>query len=130
MSRIFDTGVPVTETQRRFFASSGRRFLMAVLLVLLLLGFLVSLLGLFGLWQASRTYSVEYSDIDRHFRFGSIGSEQSSGIPVKLLRGLPLAFPEHFGDQRDYSRFGFLYDPDAPDPSAARRLRQGQAFGP
>lgn len=106
MSKLFPTGAPVTETQKRFYASSGRRRL-GVLVILA--GLATIALAFYATWQITRSFSQEYSDIERHFRHGSIGSEQSSGLPVKLLNTLPVVFPEHFGGNKDYSGFGFLY---------------------
>ena len=48
-----------------------------------------------------------------HFKYGSIGSEVSSGIPYWAWQAMPRLFPEDFDARTDYSAFGFLYETDA-----------------
>ncbi len=64
-----------------------------------------------------------YSNIDAHFRYGSIGAETASGIPYKVWKALPVLYPEKFPGG-DYSSLGFLYDgADLPIGIAKRRVR-------
>lgn len=52
------------------------------------------------------------SDLD-HFKYGSIGSEVSSGIPYWAWQAMPRLFPEEFAGRGDYAALGFLYERDA-----------------
>lgn len=129
MRPLFQHGTPVTAVQRNFYASPSRKWLARLLCLVLIVGLLTLMFLAYAAWQISRTYSHEYSDIDKHFRFGSIGSEQSSGLPIKLLQTLPGVFPEYFGEEKDYSHFGFLRDPNAPEPKLPIGFSQGRRFG-
>ncbi|MEM1299234.1 MAG: cytochrome c [Pseudomonadota bacterium] len=48
-----------------------------------------------------------------HFYYGSIGSDRSSGLPVEIIRVLPVLFPQHLpvGAPRDLTAFGFIQEP-------------------
>lgn len=62
---------------------------------------------------------VEYEDELAHFYYGSIGSDLSAGIPVKVLRVLPEVFPEHLpagAERHDLTAFGFIQEPGEPLP--------------
>lgn len=59
-----------------------------------------------------------YRDVITHFRYGSIGSEEPSGIPERVWHALPHLFPEEFKGRSDFSAFGFLYDDDRGDGGA------------
>lgn len=55
-------------------------------------------------------------DILRHFKYGSIGGEETVGIPYPLWRVLPLVFADKLPDRPGdgYERLGFIFEPDAP----------------
>src|SRR5690606_3570718 len=55
-------------------------------------------------------------DILRHFKYGSIGGEETVGIPYPLWRVLPLVFADKLPDRpgSGYERLGFVFEPDAP----------------
>lgn len=62
---------------------------------------------------------VEYEAELEHFYYGSIGSDISSGIPLKLMQVLPRTFPEHLpagSDAEDYTAFGMIQEPGRPMP--------------
>ncbi|MEX2520710.1 MAG: hypothetical protein WD969_15410 [Paracoccaceae bacterium] len=65
------------------------------------------------------------SDLD-HFYYGSIGADISGGLPVKILRVLPAAFPQHLpeGAPHDLTAFGFIQEPDEPLPIGFSVRRQ------
>jgi hypothetical protein len=52
---------------------------------------------------------VTYSDIEDHFKYGSIGSEPVNGIPYWIWKVLPSAFPDKLPG-KGYSSLGFLYE--------------------
>jgi hypothetical protein len=59
---------------------------------------------------------VVYSDIDEHFRYGSIGGEGTDGIPYWLWKALPAVFEDKLpGDRQPgegWTSFGFIQEAD------------------
>ena len=57
-----------------------------------------------------------HEDPISHFKYGSVGTEERSGIPYWVWVVLPDVFPEHLPDGagEGYSRFGFIIEPGAP----------------
>ncbi|MGH6835628.1 MAG: cytochrome c [Methylocella sp.] len=84
-----------------------------LVVLVFLIGLVSAVLGLIGLWKVWQNYTPRYADIVEHFKYGSIGAEQNSGIPYRVWRALPKLFPEAFEGRDDYSAFGFLYENDA-----------------
>ena len=75
------------------------------------------LLAFFNAFAPNRP--VNHASEVEHFYYGSIGSDLSSGVPLKVMRVLPRMFPEHLpaGAQRhDYTAFGFIQEKDRPMP--------------
>jgi mono/diheme cytochrome c family protein len=72
-----------------------------------------------GGWNA---VSNAEDDIERHFKYGSIGAEERSGIPYYIWIVLPRVFPEHLPDRpgTGYERLGFIYE----DAGAKRPIGQ------
>jgi mono/diheme cytochrome c family protein len=66
-----------------------------------------------------------YTDIVEHYKYGSIGSEASGGIPYLVWRVLPEVFPEYLPDRPGdgYERFGFVMEPghDRPIGTSVRK---------
>lgn len=59
---------------------------------------------------------ANFSDIDEHFRYGTIGGESTDGIPYWLWQALPAVFEDELpADQpskESWSTFGFIQEPD------------------
>ena len=104
---------PVTyvETELR-----RRRYLLVpvlvVLALLLLIGLIAAGLGLIAAKRLTRNSTAVYPDIVAHFERGSIGADESSGMPYWVWQALPRLFPEAFDGRLDYRAFGFLYRTD------------------
>ncbi len=69
---------------------------------------------------------VDHRDDRAHFYYGSIGSDDAAGLPVRVLRALPRVFPEYLpagAARRDLTAFGFLQEPgrDLPIGFSVRR---------
>jgi mono/diheme cytochrome c family protein len=63
--------------------------------------------------------AVAYDGIEEHFKYGSIGSESTSGMPYWLWKVLPVLFADKLpASAKGYEAFGFLYETDA---NSARR---------
>ena len=90
--------------QKPIISISQRGLLLAVAIVLALL-----------LWLLSpflfHRYPVQYADIDEHFRYGTIGGEDSDGIPYWIIKVLPTAFPDKLPGE-GYTSLGFIQEPD------------------
>ena len=54
---------------------------------------------------------VQYANIDEHFRYGSIGGEDSDGIPYWILKVLPEVFSEELNGE-GFAHFGFIQELD------------------
>lgn len=81
----------------------------AVLALLAALG-----LGAFRLKAfSSRDVTPWYSDTEEHYKYGSIGSEESLGIPQPIFEILPILFEDLLPQApgKGYERLGFLYEP-------------------
>ncbi len=85
----------------------------------------VVVIGLWAVIKISGERTPVYADPLQHFKYGSIGSEPESGLPVAIWKALPVLFPEHFDGRADYSAFGLLYEND--EDGNARALPIGIA---
>jgi hypothetical protein len=54
-------------------------------------------------------YVIAYRDDVEHFKYGSIGSEPNSGIPILVFRALAVMYRDQLG-LTGYRRFGMLYE--------------------
>src|SRR6476620_8878881 len=83
-----------TELRRR------RRYLLVpvlvVLALLLLIGLVAAGLGLTAAKRLTRNSTAVYPDIVAHFKRGSIGADEGSGMPYWVWQALPRLFPEAF----------------------------------
>ena len=58
---------------------------------------------------------VEYTNIEDHYKYGSIGSEAAIGAPYWIWKVLPVMFPENLPGQ-GYESLGLVYEPDRDLP--------------
>ena len=100
----------------------GRRRLLVVLLLV------VSLLVYFY-WLFHPDRPVDYSDIQEHFKYGSIGSEPANGIPYWILKVLPRLFPDKLPG-KGYASLGFVEEEgqDLPIGFSRRRVTIDRAW--
>src|SRR5882672_5126345 len=80
---------------------------------IVVLGILV-LLGAWFYWRVGRSRPEDYADIESHFKYGSIGSDNTvGGIPYALWKALPEMFPEYLpaGGKTGYAALGMLIEP-------------------
>lgn len=104
---------PVTTAEAYRYQHRWRLYSGLIALVLLLvLGLVALFFGLYALWRFYENETETYVSIDKHFMYGSIGSEPESGMPYWIWKVLPSFYPEAFGQRSDYSAFGFLYETD------------------
>lgn len=102
------TAVEAWRHRRRWWLYSG----LIVLGLLLVLGIVAFILGLWALSRLGESEAPVHASIEEHFMYGSIGSEPSSGMPYRIWKLLPGFYPEAFEHRDDYSAFGFLYGTD------------------
>jgi mono/diheme cytochrome c family protein len=99
-----------------------RRFLTLVLV----LGILVVIWLVWPFVSHRLRGPAHYANIDQHFRYGSIGGENSDGIPYWVLRALPALFPDKMPGP-DLTSFGFIQEPGQELPIGFSR--SAQSFG-
>jgi mono/diheme cytochrome c family protein len=102
------------ETKRR-----RRRNLFLLALVLLGLILLAS-------WKYPLNRPVTYSDVEEHFKYGSVGSDIENGLPLKIIKALPRMFPEYLpeGAPQDLTAFGFIQEPGRDRPIGFSKRRR------
>jgi hypothetical protein len=92
-----------------------------VLLAAVILAIIITLVSRF-----LRNEPVDYEDSREHFKYGSIGSETSSGLPYWIWKVLPEMFPEKLPGNNGYASFGFLYEERKDLPiGVSRRFSEG-----
>jgi hypothetical protein len=98
-----DPLLPVESSIRR----SRRRRSFVLLLVL-------AGLAMFLYWRYVAEVPRDYTDIEDHFKYGSIGSEYGNGIPFRIWQVLPELFPEHLPQNGliGYESLGFVVERD------------------
>ena len=86
-------------------------------------------LAVFG-YYAFDDRAVGYSDVERHFKYGSTGSERSFGMPYVVWKALPALFPEYLPG-KGYASLGFIYErgQDLPVGISQRSLHGMQRVG-
>ncbi|HEY3393348.1 MAG TPA: hypothetical protein VGK58_11620 [Lacipirellulaceae bacterium] len=77
-------------------------------------------------WRYSPSRPTTYSNIQQHFKYGSVGSDIENGLPLGVMRVLPRMFPEHLppGGEHDWTAFGFIREPDRDMPIGFSRRRR------
>src|SRR5262245_23893580 len=90
---------PRTPVERVLVRHRWIRLFVALLLVLLALYYLIFV----------NQYVVAYRDDLDHFKYGSIGSEPSSGLPILVFKALAVMYRDELGPT-GFRRFGMLYE--------------------
>lgn len=77
---------------------------------------LVSLAALVLALALASAPSAAQDDIVTHFKYGSVGTEVSVGIPAPIFRVLPVLFADKLPNRpgQGYERVGFVIEPNAP----------------
>lgn len=88
-----------------------KRFLVITGVVLLVLGGVV---GVTAWYKLFRKVPTHFADDEEHFKYGSFGVEEPSGLPFLVWKALPTAFPEKLPG--GYESFGFIYEPGHDSP--------------
>ncbi len=78
-----------------------------IIIVAVVIAILLYLASPFLLGNGTPTYS----NIEDHFKYGSIGGEEANGIPYWIWKVLPVMFPEKLPGE-GYTSLGFIKEPD------------------
>lgn len=96
-----------------------RRFLSVVLVILITLA-----IWLVWPFVSHRLRGApSFADAEQHFRYGSIGGEDSDGIPYWVLKALPILFPDKMPGA-DLTSFGFIQESGYDLPIGFSRTSQ------
>jgi mono/diheme cytochrome c family protein len=82
--------------------------------------------GAWFYWNVGRSLPEGHADIESHFKYGSIGSDNTvGGIPFALWKALPEMFPEYLPDsgKTGYAALGMLIEPGHDRPVGFSRRR-------
>ena len=82
----------------------------------------IALLAVFLLWPVLSNSPVDYAHIEDHFKYGSIGSEPTNGIPYWIWKVLPEMFPDKLPG-KGYASLGFIYEPEKELPIGFSKRR-------
>src|SRR5215217_8593098 len=86
---------------------------------------LALVLGL-GAWNTLlRTVPVDYGSAAENFKYGTIGVEESAGIPYWIWLVLPRVFPEHLPGPGGYSSLGVVWEQGSELPIGFSKLTVG-----
>ena len=83
---------------------------------------LVYVAGLAAFRHFNPDFPTVYTDIQEHFKYGSIGSEPANGIPYQIWAVLPEMFPEKLPG-KGYASLGFVYEPGKDTPIGLARRK-------
>jgi mono/diheme cytochrome c family protein len=92
-------------------------------IVLLVLIALLVVIAIYLYWAFNPDRPVDYTSIQDHFKYGSIGSEPANGIPYWIFKVLPDMFPEKLPG-KGYASLGVIEEPgrDLPIGFSLRRV--------
>jgi mono/diheme cytochrome c family protein len=83
-----------------------RRAAVLAALLLPVVGFLY-----YGWYKLFHEVPQEYVSDEWYFKYGSIGSEEQTGVPYLVWLVLPRLFPEYLPGQGGYASLGVVYEP-------------------
>lgn len=92
---------PPTPVERVIARHRRWRWLVVLVIILLALYYLIFV----------NQYVIAYRDDADHFKYGSIGSETASGLPILIFKALPVLYKQQLGPG-GYRRLGLLYESD------------------
>ena len=110
---------PITPVQSELKWRRVKRLVTLAVILIIIAGYLY--------YRYSPDRPVTYSNIQEHFKYGSIGSDIENGLPWRVLKVLPRMFQEYLppGGATDYTAFGFIMEPGRETPigfSTRRRI--------
>lgn len=86
---------------------------------------LLVIAGLIYWFVIRSTYVIAYESDEEHFKYGSIGSEPVTGLPVTVLNAIPYIYKDRLGSA-GYAAFGMQSEEGEPLPIGfSRRIVTG-----
>lgn len=82
-------------------------------------------LGGFAYWKLFRVVPVEYADDVENFKYGSIGTNPSTGLPYYIWMVLPRIFPEYLPGNGGYASVGMTWEPGHETPVGFTKMTIG-----
>ena len=83
------------------------------------------LLGGFVYWKLFRVVPVTYADDVENFKYGSIGTNPSTGLPYYIWMVLPRIFPEYLPGNGGYASVGMTWEPGHETPVGFTKMTIG-----
>lgn len=99
-----------------------RRFLIKLVIVVVVLAAGAGLLAWYYVFREVPTY---YASAEENFKYGSIGNEQTNGIPYWIWLVLPRMFPEKLPGIGGYASFGLVWEEGKELPVGFSKKRIG-----
>src|ERR1051325_7722011 len=102
--------------------SPGRRFLSTLGMLAVIVLIVVAAAGIYLVIHFTRDQAVQYQDNNEHFKYGSLGSEHTFGIPYWIWRALPELFADKLPG-KGWESVGFVFEKgkDLPIGMSKRR---------
>lgn len=102
--------------------SSTKRFLVKLVIVVAVLGVT---LGFIGWYHLFREVPTVYASAEDNFKYGSLGNENTDGIPYWIWLVLPRMFPEKLPGAGGYASFGMVWEAGKEMPVGLSKKRIG-----
>src|SRR5499427_8398839 len=83
------------------------RWIIRLIVIVVIIG---ALIGIYAWYKLFRQVPLHYANVEDQFKYGSIGTEDSSGIPYWIFMVMPRLFPEYLPGPGGYSSFGFAWE--------------------
>jgi hypothetical protein len=87
---------------------------------LAVLGIALAIVGLLSIVTWYKLFRevapVETASDENHFKYGSIGTEDESGLPLHLWKALPRVCPDLLPEPGGYASLGMIYEPGHDTP--------------
>jgi mono/diheme cytochrome c family protein len=88
-------------------SSAKKRFWIKFVIVILILG---GILGFTAWYHLFREVPTHFASADENFKYGSLGNEQTDGIPYWIWLVLPRMFPEKLPGAGGYAALGLVWE--------------------
>jgi mono/diheme cytochrome c family protein len=81
-----------------------------LILIVAVLVVVVAAIAFVGWWNLLRKVPVTFASDEDHFKYGSIGMEENSGVPYWLWLVMPRIFPEKLPGPGGYAALGMVWE--------------------